>query len=83
LVGISIAEFAMGANDWAVLDNNISNCEKVAGTVHFGMGQTVANIGVNRGEKFHFDSMVTTASVTAIGKNGRKTRLIEKGKLLI
>jgi len=83
LKGIWIAEFALGTNDWCVLDDNISNCEKVAGTLHFGMGQEENKIGVDRGERYHFDSMVTNAAVTVKGKDGTKRLITEKGRLLI
>lgn len=81
--GMYIAEFALGTNDWAKIDDNISNCEKVSGTVHFGIGQTVAGIGIERGEKFHFDVLNKDLTVDVEIESGESIRLVESGKLLI
>jgi len=90
LLKIWIAEFSLGANDWAVLDDNISNCEKVSGAIHFAvglttfaMGKTAANAGVDRGETFHNDCIMKCASVTATTKAGEKVQLIDSGRLLV
>ena len=84
LEGISIAEFAVGTNDWARLDENISNSEKVSGTVHFGMGHRVGGIGKERGEKYHFDSMlIDNLSVKIKNKTGKLIELIISGKLML
>ena len=84
LEGISIAEFALGTNDWARADENISNCEKVSGTVHFGMGHRVGGIGKERGEKYHFDSMlINNVSVKIKSKTGKLIELIISGKLIL
>jgi len=84
LEGISIAEFALGTNDWARVDENISNCEKVSGTVHFGMGHRVGGIGKERGEKYHFDSvLMNNVSVKIKSKTGKLIELIISGKLML
>jgi len=84
LEGISIAEFALGTNDWAKVDDNISNCEKVSGTVHFGMGHRVGNVGKERGEKYHFDSMlINDVSVKIKNNKSDVIDLISSGKLLV
>jgi len=83
LVGIWIAELSIGANDWAVFDDNISNCEKVSGGVHFAMGRTAGGIGVKRGENFHFDNIMKTPTLVVTQKNGKKLTLIEQGKLMV
>lgn len=83
LQGIWIAEFAMGTNDWAVLDDNISNCEKVSGTIHFGMGKTVRNIGEDRGERYHFDSIITDATVRAVKQTGEEIIIVDSGRLVL
>lgn len=84
LEGISIAEFALGTNDWARADENISNCEKVSGTVHFGMGKRVGGIGKDRGEKYHFDSMLmNNVSVKIKSKTGKLVELVISGKLML
>lgn len=81
--GMYIAEFALGTNDWAKVDDNISNCEKVSGTVHFGIGQTVGGIGIERGEKFHFDVLTKDLNVDVEMESGEAIRLVESGKLLL
>ena len=80
--GMWIAEFSIGSNDWARFDDNISNCEKVSGGVHFAMGNS-EGLGINRGETFHFDNIVKTPTVTINKKNGEKFILIKSGKLMM
>lgn len=80
--GIWIAELSVGCNDWAVFDNNISNCEKVSGGVHFAMGNS-EGLGVDRGETFHFDNIMTTPSIWVTGKDGKRMQLIDNGTLLV
>ena len=82
LIGMWIAEFSIGTNDWARFDDNISNCEKVSGGVHFAMGNS-EGLGVDRGETFHFDNIVKTPTVIINQKNDEKFTLIESGKLMI
>jgi len=83
LIGLDIAEFSIGVNDWAVFDDNISNCEKVSGGIHFGYGQVKNGIGIYRGGTFHFDNILTAPTVDVIVTGGKKVRLIDKGKLTI
>jgi hypothetical protein len=71
----TIEEFALGTNDWAILDYNISNCEKVSGTIHFGIGHLK--------EWEHLDQMVTGTTVVSVNKNGEKTYLIKSGCIQI
>ena len=80
-IGMWIAEFSVGVNDWAVFDNNISNCEKVSGGIHFAMGKTEG--GIERGETFHFDNIVKTPTVVVTDKNGKKVTLTKPGKAMI
>lgn len=82
LIGIWIAEFSIGSNDWAVFDDNISNCEKVSGSVHFAMGNS-EGLGMDRGETFHFDNILKTPTVIINKKDGSKFELIKSGKLKI
>lgn len=49
LRGMWIAKFSVGTNEWARFDENISNSEKVAGGIHFGMGNS-EGLGPDRGE---------------------------------
>ena len=81
LIGIDIAEFSVGVNDWAKFDDNISNCEKVSGGIHFGFGQVKGGIGIYRGGTFHFDNILLNPSVNVIFPNKKEFKLIDKGKL--
>ena len=82
LIGIWIGEFSIGCNDWARFDDNISNCEKVSGGVHFAMGNS-EGLGVDRGETFHFDNIVKTPTIIINQKNGERFTLIKSGKLMM
>ncbi len=81
-IGMWIAELSIGCNDWAVFDDNISNCEKVSGGVHFAMGNS-EGLGINRSEKYHFDNIMKTPTITLYMKDGREIVIIDNGKLLI
>jgi len=81
LKGIWIAEFSVGVNDWAVFDDNISNCEKVSGGIHFAMGNS-EGLGIDRGETFHFDNIVKTPTIVVTDKNGEKLTLTKLGKAI-
>lgn len=70
----TITEFSVGFNDWALFDNNISNCEKVSGGVHLGLG--------TRGIEW-FDNILTKPSVTLVDSKGARSTLIENGKLQV
>lgn len=83
LIGMWIAEFSVGSNEWAVFDDNISNCEKVAGGIHLAMGKTAGGIGKNRGESYHVDNIVKYPSIIVTKNNGEKYCLIDKGKLMV
>jgi leucyl aminopeptidase (aminopeptidase T) len=82
LLGMWIAELSVGCNDWAVFDDNISNCEKVSGGVHFAMGNS-EGLGVDRGETYHFDNIVTAPSISITLTDGEKVQLIDDGRLLV
>ena len=79
LVGMDIAEFSVGVNDWAVYDDNISNCEKVSGGLHFGLGQVSGGIGIYRGGTFHFDNILMNPTVVVKKTDGQEVTLIKDG----
>jgi len=79
LKGKWIAEFSVGANDWARFDDNIYNCEKVFGGIHFAMGNS-EGLGTDRGETFHFDNIVKTPTIVVTDKNGEKLTFTKSGK---
>jgi hypothetical protein len=76
-----IDEFSIGFNDWAVLDDNISNCEKVAGTCHFGIGHGSMSEGPGHGE--YFDFMMNQPTIIITREDDTKYKLIDEGKLLV
>ena len=88
LKGVWIAEFALGTNDRAEYDDNLSNCEKVSGGIHVAVGKTCGVtvgrfLGKDRGETFHIDNILTNCTVTVNKKNGEKVIIIKSGKLII
>lgn len=68
----AMTEFSIGFNDWARFDSNTSNCEKVSGGMHFGLGNT---------EGEWFDNILTHSSVNLIRTNGARECLISDGQL--
>lgn len=83
LIGLDIAEFSVGVNDWAVYDDNISNCEKVSGGIHFGFGHVKGSMGKYMGGTFHFDNIMKFPKITIEMMNGEFLVLTEKGSLNI
>ena len=77
-----IGEFLVSVNDWAVFDDNISNCEKVSGGVHFAMGNS-EGLGKDRGETFHFDNIVKTPTIIVCDQDGEETIIADSGKALL
>ena len=63
----------VGESGTAILDNNISNCEKVSGTIHFGIGHLK--------EWSHIDQIVEKTTVVSTNAKGEKTYIIDKGIL--
>jgi len=88
LKGAWVAEFAIGTNEWAKFDYNLSNCEKVGGGIHIAFGKTCGAsvgrfLGKDRGETFHIDNIATNCTITVNKKNGEKVIVVKSGKLLI
>ena len=81
-IGMWIAELSVGCNDWAVFDDNISNCEKVSGGIHFAMGNS-EGLGADRGETYHFDHIMKAPSIWVTDNSGNRFQLIDDGKLLV
>ena len=77
----NIDEFSIGFNKWAKFDDNISNCEKVAGSTHFGIGHGSMTEGPGHGE--YFDMMVNYPTIVVTKKDGKKVKVVEKGKILV
>jgi len=83
LIGTWIGEFAIGTNDRANFDNNVANSEKVAGTVHFGIGRSMAPTGKSAKSRLHIDCVLKKPQVVVTTKSGKKILVIENGNLLI
>lgn len=81
-IGMYIAELSIGCNDWAVFDDNISNCEKVSGGVHFAMGNS-EGLGEDRGETYHFDNIMKSLTLTITAKDNNSIKIIEDGELVV
>jgi len=76
-----IDEFSIGFNKWAKFDDNISNCEKVAGSTHFGIGHGSMVEGPGHGE--YFDFMLKYPTIIVTKSDGKKVKVIKDGKILI
>lgn len=81
LIGLDIAEFSVGVNDWAVYDDNISNCEKVSGGIHFGFGHVKGSMGKYMGGTFHFDNIMKYPRTIIKMTSGDTFTLTSEGKL--
>jgi leucyl aminopeptidase (aminopeptidase T) len=73
----NIAEFAIGTNPNARLIGNLAEDKKLAGTVHFAIGDNESLGGVVR-SSIHLDGLMLKPTVTAGGQ-----LLVEKGKLVL
>ena len=73
----NIAEFAIGTNPNARLIGNLAEDKKLAGTVHFAIGDNESLGGVVR-SSIHLDGLMLKPTVTADGK-----LLVDKGKLVL
>jgi len=73
----NIAEFAIGTNPNARLIGNLAEDKKLAGTVHFAIGDNESLGGVVR-SSIHLDGLMLKPTVAADGKV-----LVQKGKLVL
>jgi leucyl aminopeptidase (aminopeptidase T) len=72
----TLAEFAMGTNDWAQLSGVVLEDEKVFGTAHFALGNNIS-FGGTIDVPIHLDGVLRTPTVTVDGR-----RIMVQGKLL-
>lgn len=75
-----VAEFGVGTNPGATLKTNILESEKILGTIHIAFGDNATFGGTNKAA-FHQDFLVFKPTVDLIGRNGRRTRLLDRGRL--
>jgi leucyl aminopeptidase (aminopeptidase T) len=72
----TVAEFAMGTNEWAELSGVVLEDEKVFGTAHFALGNNIS-FGGRTDVPIHLDGVLRAPTVTVDGR-----RIMEQGKLL-
>lgn len=75
-----VAEFGVGTNPGATLKTNILESEKILGTIHIAFGDNATFGGTNKAA-FHQDFLVFRPTVDLIARSGRRTRLLDRGKL--
>jgi leucyl aminopeptidase (aminopeptidase T) len=72
----TVAEFAMGTNEWAQLSGVVLEDEKVFGTAHFALGNNIS-FGGTTDVPIHLDGVLRAPTVTVDGR-----RIMERGKLV-
>jgi leucyl aminopeptidase (aminopeptidase T) len=72
----TVAEFAMGTNDWAQLSGVVLEDEKVFGTAHFALGNNIS-FGGTVDVPIHLDGVLRAPTVAVDGR-----RIMAQGKLL-
>ncbi len=72
-----VAEFGIGTNQWARISGYSLEDEKVLGTIHIAIGNSVSFGGENN-VPIHLDGIVYKASVEIDGK-----KILEKGRFLL
>jgi len=75
-LAFTVAEFAMGTNEWAQLGGVVLEDEKVFGTAHFALGNNIS-FGGTTDVPIHLDGVLRAPTVTVDGR-----RIMERGKLL-
>lgn len=72
----TVAEFAMGTNEWAQLSGVVLEDEKVFGTAHFALGNNISFGGTTE-VPIHLDGVLQVPTVTVDGRH-----IMEQGQLL-
>lgn len=72
----TVAEFAMGTNEWAQLSGIVLEDEKVFGTAHFALGNNIS-FGGTTDVPIHLDGVLRAPTVTVDGR-----RIMALGRLL-
>jgi leucyl aminopeptidase (aminopeptidase T) len=71
----TLAEFAMGTNEWAQLSGVVLEDEKVFGTAHFALGNNIS-FGGTTDVPIHLDGVLRAPTVTVDGK-----RIMKRGQV--
>ncbi|MDA8154897.1 MAG: aminopeptidase [Actinomycetota bacterium] len=77
----NIAELGIGTNAKAKRPDNILESEKILGTIHIALGDN-HTFGGKVSAPFHQDFVFFKPTLTAASKDGAKTVIMKKGKLL-
>lgn len=77
----NIAELGIGTNDRATRPDNILEAEKILGTIHIALGDN-SGFGGAVSTPFHEDYVFYGPTLTAMGEDGSRETLIEKGKFM-
>lgn len=77
----NIAELGIGTNDRATRPDNILEAEKILGTIHIALGDN-SGFGGTVSTPFHEDYVFYGPTLTAMGEDGSRETLIEKGKFM-
>lgn len=77
----NIAELGIGTNDRATRPDNILEAEKILGTIHIALGDN-SGFGGTVSTPFHEDYVFYGPTLTAIGEDGTKEILLDRGKFL-
>ena len=72
----TVAEFAMGTNEWAQLSGVVLEDEKVFGTAHFALGNNIS-FGGTTDVPIHLDGVLRAPTITVDG-----TQIMARGRLL-
>lgn len=72
-----LAEFAIGTNPAALMDDNLKEAKRRLGTVHFAIGDNASTLGGTIGSDLHLDGVITTPTVEVDGET-----VLRDGKLL-
>ena len=74
----NIAEFGIGTNSMAKRPDNILESEKILGTIHIALGDN-SSFGGKVRTPFHQDFVFFRPTVTLVGKDNSRVRLLERG----
>jgi len=77
----NIAELGIGTNDRATRPDNILEAEKILGTIHIALGDN-SGFGGTVSTPFHEDYVFYGPTLTALGEDGTKEILLDRGKFL-
>ncbi|WP_161570085.1 aminopeptidase [Salinigranum halophilum] len=72
-----LAEFAIGTNSAALLDENLKEAKRHRGTAHFAIGDNASTLGGTLGSDLHLDGVIRWPTITIDGET-----VVRDGELL-